>query len=173
MPGQKKPVSVLVLIHTPALDILLLERASHPGYWQSVTGSLEGEETPRATACREVCEETGIRARPEDFHDWHLTNCFEIFAEWRHRYPEGVTHNLEHVYSLCVAADTAIRIAPREHRAHCWLPWSQAASRVFSWSNRDAILMLPQLAEALENRVTGEVVSLTEPAKPAASPGRN
>lgn len=149
MPGHKKPVSVLVLIHTPALEILLLERASHAGFWQSVTGSLEGEETPRATACREVREETGINATPADFHDWRLSNCFEIFAVWRHRYPAGVTHNLEHVYSLCVAADTAVHIAPREHRSYCWLPWQEAAARVFSWSNRDAILMLPQLQDEL------------------------
>jgi len=39
----KKPVSVLVLIHTPDLGVLLLERAAHPGFWQSVTGSQEGD----------------------------------------------------------------------------------------------------------------------------------
>mgnify|MGYP000579588574 CR=1 FL=1 len=56
----KRPVSVLVLIHTPERQILLLERASHPGYWQSVTGSQEGDEPLDATARREVLEETGI-----------------------------------------------------------------------------------------------------------------
>lgn len=148
-PAQpKKPVSVLVLIHTPALDILLLERAAHPGYWQSVTGSQEGGETLAETAGREVREESGIVAALEDLLDWRLTNRYEIFPEWRHRYASGVTHNTEHVFSLCVPREIPVRLAPDEHRAHLWLPWREAAGRVFSWSNRDAILMLPILQEA-------------------------
>ncbi|MDI6749698.1 MAG: dihydroneopterin triphosphate diphosphatase [Rhodocyclaceae bacterium] len=142
MPGTKKPVSVLVLIHDPQANVLLLERAAHPGYWQSVTGSLEGDESPLAAAVREVGEETGIACAPEDLRDWHLSNRFEIFAEWRDRYPEGVSHNLEHVFSLCVPAGTPVVTAPNEHRAWRWLPWREAAAACFSWSNRDAILML-------------------------------
>jgi len=148
MSGTKKPVSVLVLIHTPGLDILLLERASHPGYWQSVTGSLEDSEAASAAACREVQEETGIVAAAEHLLDWRVTNRYEIFPEWRHRYPAGVTHNVEHVFSLCVSPGTPVAIAPDEHLHHCWLPWQEAATRVFSWSNRDAILMLPRLQSA-------------------------
>lgn len=142
MAGDKKPVSVLVVIHTPARDILLLERAAHPGYWQSVTGSQEGAETLAATAAREVAEETGIVCTEQDLRDWHLSNRFEIFAEWRGRYPAGVTHNTEHVFSLCVPAGTAVAPAPSEHRAVRWLPWRAAAAACFSWTNRDAILML-------------------------------
>ncbi|MEK7736848.1 MAG: dihydroneopterin triphosphate diphosphatase [Pseudomonadota bacterium] len=142
MPGNKQPVSVLVLIHTPGLEVLLLERAAHPGFWQSVTGSQEAAEELRETARREVLEETGIAFAPADLVDWRLTNRFEIFPEWRDRYPAGVSHNLEHVYSLCLARDTPVSIAPREHRAYLWLPWREAADKVFSWSNRDAILML-------------------------------
>lgn len=141
MAGAKKPVSVLVLIHDPQADILLLERAAHPGYWQSVTGSLEDGETPLAAAVREVEEETGIVCEPACFIDWHLSNRFEIFAEWRARYAEGVSHNVEHVFSLCVPAGTSAITAPGEHRAWRWLPWREAASACFSWSNRDAILM--------------------------------
>jgi dATP pyrophosphohydrolase len=140
----KRPVSVLVVVHTAALDILLLERASHPGYWQSVTGSQEGDESLAETAVREVAEETGIAAGVTALADWRLTNRFEIFAEWRHRYGDGVTHNTEHVFSLCVAPETAVRIAPEEHLASRWLPWREAAAACFSWSNRDAILMLGQ-----------------------------
>lgn len=142
MPGTKKPVSVLVVIHDQALNILLLERAAHPGYWQSVTGSQEGAEALRATAVREVGEETGIACAPGDLQDWRLSNRFEIFAEWRDRYPTGVTHNTEHVFSLCVPADTVARPAQGEHRACRWLPWREAATACFSWTNRDAILML-------------------------------
>ncbi|MCX7178137.1 MAG: dihydroneopterin triphosphate diphosphatase [Proteobacteria bacterium] len=143
MSGTKKPVSVLVLIHTPALEILLLERASRQGFWQSVTGSQEDGEELRATARREVREETGIDAAAEDLIDWRLTHRYEIFAEWRHRYAAGVSHNLEHVYSLCVPRQTPIVLSPSEHLDHLWLPWREAADKVFSWSNRDVILMLP------------------------------
>jgi dATP pyrophosphohydrolase len=142
----KRPISVLVVIHTEARDVLLLERASHPGFWQSVTGSQEDGESLPETALREVAEETGIRANTAELVDWRMTNRFEIFAEWRHRYGEGVTHNAEHVYSLCVPPAAAVRIAPEEHLAWRWLPWREAAAACFSWSNRDAILMLGQRA---------------------------
>lgn len=142
MPGTKKPVSVLVVIHDPDLNILLLERAAHPGYWQSVTGSQEGDEALIETARRELAEETGIACCTDDLHDWRRSNRFEIFAEWRDRYPEGVTHNTEHMFSLCVPSGTPVRLSPHEHSACRWLPWREAAAACFSWTNRDAILML-------------------------------
>jgi dihydroneopterin triphosphate diphosphatase len=138
----KTPVSVLVVIHTPALDVLLLERAGHPGYWQSVTGSIEDGESLIGTALREVAEETGIPCVPGDLTDWRLSNSFEIFPQWRARYAEGVTHNVEHVFSLCVAPGTMAVTAPDEHLGWRWLPWRDAAKACFSWTNRDAILML-------------------------------
>ena len=143
MTGFKQPVSVLVVIYTPTLEVLLLERAAHPGFWQSVTGSREADEALIATACREVAEETGIdtvRHRPQD---WQITNTFEIFAQWRHRYAPNVTQNTEHVFGLCLRDKQVIRTAPDEHRDWCWLPWQEAAERCFSASNREAILMLP------------------------------
>ncbi|MBK9022233.1 MAG: dihydroneopterin triphosphate diphosphatase [Sulfuritalea sp.] len=140
----KTPVSVLVVIHTPALDVLLLERARHPGFWQSVTGSQEDDETLSATARREVLEETGIDAAAAEIIDWQKTNRYEIFAEWRHRYAPGVTENTEHVFSLCLPEPLPVTIAPDEHLAWRWLPWREAAAACFSWSNRDAILELPQ-----------------------------
>ncbi len=143
---MKQPLSVLVVIHTPDLDVLMLERASRPGFWQSVTGSREGEESLLDTAVREVAEETGILAAAADLQDWRLSNRYEIFPEWRHRYGPGVYHNVEHVFSLRVAAGTAITVAAGEHLGHRWLPWREAAAACFSWSNRDAILMLPDLA---------------------------
>lgn len=143
MSDYKQPVSVLVVIYTPALDILLLERATHPGFWQSVTGSCEDDERLIDTARREVAEETGIDTHRHRLDDWRLSNNFEIFAEWRHRYAPGVTHNLEHVFGLQVPHCLEITPAPDEHRDWTWIPWRAAAEKCFSWSNRDAILSLP------------------------------
>lgn len=140
--GYKQPVSVLVLIHTPDLSVLLLERVAHPGFWQSVTGSTEPGETLAATALREVAEETGIVAGAHQLRDWSLSNTYEIFPEWRHRYAPGVTSNVEHVFSLALPSQAPVTLHPNEHRAYRWLPWQAAADRVFSWTNRDAILLL-------------------------------
>lgn len=140
---MKNPVSVLVLIHTPDLQVLLLERTAHAGFWQSVTGSQEGDEPLLATAVRETAEETGLAADSADMVDWRLSNRYEIFPEWRHRYPPGVTENVEHVFSLMWPNPAPVTVAPGEHLGYRWLPWREAARAVFSWSNRDAILMLP------------------------------
>ena len=122
----------------------MLERAAHPGYWQSVTGSQEDDETLRDTARREVQEETGLAFPDAALRDWQQTNVYEIFPEWRHRYAPGVTHNTEHVFSLEIPAPCAIQLAPNEHSNYGWLPWQDAAPRCFSWSNRDAILALAE-----------------------------
>ena len=148
MSAPKIPVSTLVVIHTPALEVLLLERADHPGFWQSVTGSQHEGEALEETAAREVLEETGIDARRHRLTDWKLRNVYEIYPVWRHRYAPGVTHNTEHVFGLQVPGRVAVTIAPREHLAAEWLPWQEAAGRVFSWSNRNAILKLPERSSA-------------------------
>jgi dATP pyrophosphohydrolase len=138
---------VLVVIHTPALDVLLIERSDKPGYWQSVTGSLDAEDEPLdTTARREVLEETGIDVAQigGTLRDWGLRNLYEIYPVWRHRYAPGVTHNTEHVFGLAVPAGTPVRLSPREHTAHRWLPWREAADRCFSPSNAEAILQLPR-----------------------------
>ena len=144
MTGTKIPESVLVVIHTPDLQVLLLERADHPGFWQSVTGSKDVADEPLTLTCaREVMEETGLDASRYELTDWQQTNRFEIFMHWRHRYPEGVTHNTEHVFGLCVPQPLPITLAPREHLQYAWLPWEDAAQRCFSWSNVQAIRELP------------------------------
>ncbi len=141
--GTKLPVSTLVLVYTPALEVLLLERADFPGYWQSVTGSQEPGETLLQTATRELAEETGIDAAAfGGLADWQRSNLYEIYPRWRHRYPEGTTHNTEHVFALEVPAPVPVTLAPREHLSHLWLPWQEAAEKVFSWSNREAIELL-------------------------------
>ena len=143
MTAYKTPVSVLVVIHTVAGEFLLIERAAHPGYWQSVTGSLEATDADLATtARREVFEETGIPPELGNLTDWRLSNRYEIFPEWRHRYAPGVTSNTEHLFSLCLPGRTDIRLAENEHRAAIWLAADDAAARCFSWSNRDAIRLI-------------------------------
>ncbi|HUQ76132.1 MAG TPA: dihydroneopterin triphosphate diphosphatase [Burkholderiales bacterium] len=139
----KLPFSVLVLVHTVAREVLLLERASRAGFWQSVTGSLDRLDEPlEEAAAREVLEETGIRAQGARLARWNVVYTFEIYAHWRHRFAPGVTQNVEHVFALELDARVPVRIAPQEHVASMWLPWREAAARCFSWSNRDAILML-------------------------------
>jgi dATP pyrophosphohydrolase len=172
--AHKIPESVLVVIHTPALEVLLIERADRQGYWQSVTGSKERIDEPLVETCvREVAEETAIRltadpagvlgshpppARPLDgagapivpmsaLRDWHLINVYEIYPVWRGRYAPGVTHNTEHVFGLTVPAGTAVTLNPREHLHHQWLPYHAAAERCFSPSNAEAILQLPRFVQ--------------------------
>ena len=144
MKQEKQPISVLVVIHTADLDVLLLERVDHPNYWQSVTGSRDGDETLRETAIREVAEETGLDATRHSLTDWQQQNVYEIYPHWRHRYPDGVTQNTEHVFGLLLSRQMPIRISPREHLNFQWLPYQEAADKVFSPSNRKVILQLPE-----------------------------
>ncbi len=143
--GTKIPESVLVVIHTTDLRVLLLERADHPGFWQSVTGSKDLDDEPLSVTCaREVLEETGLDSARYELTDWAQTNRYEIYPHWRHRYPEGITHNTEHVFSLQVPDALAVTLAPREHLQYVWLPWEEAAERCFSRSNVLAIRELPE-----------------------------
>lgn len=141
--SHKIPVSVLVVIHTAALEVLLLERAQHPGYWQSVTGSLAAPDEPLEHAARrELQEETGLAPDLGRLRRWNLVNTFEIYGHWRHRFAPGTTHNTEHVFSFALPQRLPVVLAPGEHRDALWLPWREAAAKCFSWSNRDAILLL-------------------------------
>ena len=140
----KIPVSVLVVIHTPDLRVLLMERADRPGFWQSVTGSQDAGENLRETAVREVGEETGLDANAYALTDWQTQNEYEIYPEWRWRYAPGVTRNTEHVFSLQLPDALPVRLAPREHTAFVWLPHDRAADKVFSWSNAKVLRALPE-----------------------------
>ncbi len=143
----KLPVSVLVIVHTAEREVLLLERASRAGFWQSVTGSLDRPDEPPAEAARrELREETGIEARPEQLRRWPLDYTFEIYERWRHRFAPGTTHNTEHVFSVELPGRVPVTLAPEEHVASRWLPWQEAAAQCFSWSNRDAIRILGRCA---------------------------
>jgi dATP pyrophosphohydrolase len=146
----KIPQSVLVVIHTPEREVLLIHRADAPGFWQSVTGAKDAVDEPLAhTAAREVFEETGIACGPGSalhagLRDWGVRNIYDIYPKWAHRYAPGVTRNTESVFGLCVPAGTPVTLHPREHTAYRWLPWREAADACFSPSNAEAILLLPQ-----------------------------
>jgi dATP pyrophosphohydrolase len=148
----KIPISVLVVIHNANGDVLLIERADRPGFWQSVTGSLDFPDEPtREAAIREVFEETGIDVTllPSDaLQDMQHAVDYVIYPDWRYRYAPGVTSNREHWFSLSVPTNTAVRLAPREHTAFEWLPFAEAAKRCFSESNTVAILRLQALDAA-------------------------
>lgn len=139
---HKTPISALVLIHTPDLQVLMMERADKAGFWQSVTGSVEGDETPYQAAIREVKEETGLDALQYDFQDWHVSNVYEIYPHWRYRYALGITENREHLFGLMLPHVQQITLAPNEHVRYEWVDWREAATRVFSWTNVDALKRL-------------------------------
>ena len=149
--NHKIPQSVLVVIHTRALEVLLIQRTNPApdgsAFWQSVTGSKDTlDEGWRSTAVREVQEETGIDATASGhvLTDWHLENVYAIYPQWLTRYAPGVLYNTEHLLSLQVPDQTPITLNPHEHTACAWWPWREAADRCFSSSNAEAILLLPQ-----------------------------
>ena len=136
----RRPESVLVVVHTPKLDCLLLERVEPRGFWQSVTGTLGWTETPADCAAREVQEETGLE--PVALRDARVQHTFPILPAWRARYAPDVQSNLEHLWYLEVPEVRAVRLAPGEHVAYLWLPVEAAIEKVASWTNREALVRL-------------------------------
>ena len=139
MEKYKAPISVLVVVYTPDLQVLLLERTDHPGYWQSITGSQNQGEKLLQTAARETAEETGIDTANFLLMDLNFINKYKIFQEWRWRYAPGVTHNTEHVFSLLLPKPAPVIVSPREHLRYAWFPQQEAIEKVFSSSNAEAI----------------------------------
>ena len=138
----KTPISALVLIHTPDLQVLIMERADKAGFWQSVTGSVEGNETPLQASIREVFEETGLDATKYNLQNWQASNVYEIYPHWRYRYAPDVIENTEHLFGLELPSPLPIKLAPDEHLRYEWVDWREAATRVFSWTNIDALKRL-------------------------------
>jgi dihydroneopterin triphosphate diphosphatase len=138
----KTPISVLVLIHTPDLKVLLIERADKAGFWQSVTGSIEGDESLRDAAIRETQEETGLDANAYKLTDWSLSHVYEIYPHWRYRYAPGITQNTEHIFGLELPETLPVKLSPQEHVRYEWVDWRDAAKRMFSWTNVEALKAL-------------------------------
>ncbi len=143
----KKPISSLVLIYTENFKVLLMERSDKRGFWQSVTGSLEENETPRDAAIREVFEETGIDSTHYHLEDWQLSHIYEIYAHWRYRYAPDITHNTEHIFALKVPASIPIQLSADEHVQYQWIDWRDAMDKVFSWTNVEAIKKLAEIPQ--------------------------
>ena len=136
----RRPESVLVVVHTPGLDCLLLERVDPRGFWQSVTGTLRWAETPAECAARELAEETGLA--PLGLVDAHVQRRFPILPAWRSRYAPGVDSNVEHQWYVEVPEVRAVQLEPTEHAAYLWLPVDAAIEKVASWTNREALQRL-------------------------------
>ncbi len=122
-----------------------MERADKAGFWQSVTGSLEDGETPLQAALREVFEETGLDANKYNLQDWQASNVYEIYPHWHHRYAPSVVENTEHLFGLELPSQLTIKLAPDEHVRYEWVDWREAAMRVFSWTNVDALKRLGEM----------------------------
>ena len=142
----RRPESVLVVVHTPEFDCLLLERIEPRGFWQSVTGTLRWAETPAECAARELAEETGLA--PLALRDAQVQRSFPILPAWRSRYAPGVECNVEHQWYLEVPEVRAVTIEPTEHVAYLWLPIEAAIEKVASWTNREALQRLKDARRA-------------------------
>jgi dATP pyrophosphohydrolase len=151
----KRPESVLVVVYTRGGKVLLLRRADAPTFWQSITGSMEwGDEQPRETAARELFEETGIQVTPAELTDWQLTQRYEIFPQFRYRYAPDVTENTEHFFSLELPGEVSVTVSPGEHLEHVWVSFDEAVEKVFSWTNREALLLIRKQRDAAAARRT-------------------
>ena len=144
---KKIPISTQIIVFTNQKQILLLQRKDNPNYWQSVTGSLEINEAPRDCAIRELYEETNLNANQYNFFSLGQINQYSIYPEWRHRYEDGVNNNTEHLFALQLPKKENIIINKEEHLSYQWLNLEDAIKKVFSWTNRKALIKFKKLYE--------------------------
>jgi dATP pyrophosphohydrolase len=136
----RRPESVLIVIHTEGGEFLLLERLRPPGFWQSVTGSMEWGEPADTAARREVIEETGIRQGVLVNLQW--TQVYEILPAFGKVYEPGVTQNLEHAFSLRLRDRVPVVLSDAEHVQFRWVSAADAMETASSSTNRAVIAEL-------------------------------
>ncbi len=141
--NHRRPVSVLVVVYTDDGYVLLLRRSKPFDFWQSVTGSLNENESPYDAAVRELVEETGL-TNEGTLTDSGVTRTFEIDPRWRDRFEPGVTENVEYEWRYRLPARVTIELDEVEHSEFCWLPVADAIEKVWSWTNREALQLLTQ-----------------------------
>ncbi|MDH2999410.1 dihydroneopterin triphosphate diphosphatase [Chelonobacter oris] len=140
MPNFKRPESVLIVVY--AVDsrrVLMLRRNDDSAFWQSVSGSLEPDETALQAAEREVAEELGISIVRQNLT---LVDCkksidFEIFPQFRHKYAANITHCHEHWFLLPLPNECKVRLT--EHSDYRWFSPESAVKLTKSWNNALAI----------------------------------
>jgi dihydroneopterin triphosphate diphosphatase len=137
-PTHRRPESVLIVIYTDGGEFLLLERRRPPGFWQSVTGSLEWGEFADNAARREVVEETGITQGVLVNLQW--TQVYEILPSFGKVYAPGITRNLEHAFSLRLPSRVPVTLS--EHVQFRWASALEAIDTVSSSTNRAVIEQL-------------------------------
>jgi dATP pyrophosphohydrolase len=137
----RRPVSVLVLVHTADGSILLLRRTRPFDFWQSVTGSLQRDETHAEAALRELAEETGLAGQGK-LTFTGTSRAFTIDERWRDRYAPGITENVEFEWHYRLPARTDIVVSASEHSEYQWFSLDRAIEAVWSWTNREALVKL-------------------------------
>ena len=136
----KNNQSVLVVIYAESTNrVLMLQRQDDSTFWQSVTGTLETNETPRETAIREVWEEIGLKIEENStaLFDCKESIEFEIFPHFRYKYAPNVTHCHEHWFLLAVEQEFEPILS--EHLAYQWVFPEQAIQMTKSPNNAEAI----------------------------------
>jgi dATP pyrophosphohydrolase len=137
----RQPVSVLVVVYTDDGLALLLKRVNPIEMWQSITGSLEPGEAHADAAARELAEETGFKNEGV-LDSAGVSRRFEIDPRWQHRFAPGVVHNTEHEWRYRLPSAIPIVLSATEHSEYCWMPIKEAADKVWSWTNREALQSL-------------------------------
>ena len=132
----KRPESVLIIVHNER-NILLLKRHKPDYFWQSPAGSLNWGEEIRAAAERELYEEAGLNA--DGLTDCKAANRFIIYPMWRQRYAPGIIENTEYVFCLETASPCQIVLDSNEHSEYQWINYSEALSKISSYSNQEAV----------------------------------